>query len=355
MNNSWISDISGAFFKEKKKLLQDDYDLKSISINDDLLKWDISAEIANEKMNTEKRIYDIVFWWDVINYNERSKENWMINHWVNISSEQMIKILGIDLSNIKWQKILDFWWGFSVLPFMTEWQDAEIIIIDPTFSNWIKWVELEKNIKNIYKRMEHLSRGLITKYEEYNEYTSIRDHLDRLDNDIDYYNRNKHLRNHLYNHLWEVELDLRNKDKRIEWFYNSLEVSKQINQELGKWENISDYYTYENNQSLIWWQYKWDWETKLKIITSTQDYGIEHNSIDKIIVSHVITKLTVNTEEIINQLYNFLKPWGKLYITENWIKEEVLKLDGHVYNDFDLEIFDPETHHEKTVLILTKK
>jgi hypothetical protein len=32
-----------------------------------------------------------------------------------------------------------------------------------------------------------------------------------------------------------------------------------------------------------------------------------------------------------------------------------LKLDGHVYNDFDLEIFDPETHHEKTVLILTKK
>ncbi len=294
----------------------------------DLLNWWQHQDFVQEQI-------DLILSWWVINYDDRVSDSPIINNWLNISYEDMLKHLWINLLQLEGKNIVDLWWWFSILPFLFNWMTWTISIVDPIFRNWII-KHLESNKNQLFKNIWKLENKIIDFQVKLN---SNQDFIDYLDISII-------SECNLFNSYTSENNKIINSIKKLE---NAINTYKKILIELSYWDNFNEYESYLSTN----WLYLW--ETNLKLITDIEldNYWIEEKTADIIFINHVITKSTVDPFKMLDNAFNILKKWWKCYITEN----DFISIDNceWVYNNFYINSYQIKTPYNKTICVLEKK
>lgn len=256
-----------------------------------LVSKNINWAYTNDQVNK-------VLSWEVLNpkeYKDKPKDNTAIN----LSTKKLLDIQGINIEDLVWKKILDIWWGFTGLPFLMNWLEADIDIVDPVFLNNLS-IEISRNKQKIM--------WLIPEFDEKN-YKAYKN--------------------------WET--------KKQEYLYNLNFEFNNILSDIRGWEQ---YYRWKNFSI---------WDTKVNVYPNTWEEidFINIESKDIIFINHTITKNQVDPHTLLNKAYELLKKWWKIYITESG------KLDYWLFKmwneEFNIEVIDSYYLNEKTILILEKK
>jgi SAM-dependent methyltransferase len=248
---------------------------------------------TNEQIN---RVLD----WDILDPFEdknRPKDNTAIN----LSPKTLLSLQWLSISDLEWKKIIDIWAGFTWIPFLLDWLDAEYNVVDPIFATDLL-IEITRNKKKIL--------DLVSKFDEIN---------------YDFYKK------------WETD--------KQKYYYNLNYEFNNILSDLGQWESVNDFNFIK-------------WKTKIKIHPTTWEEisEIEDNTVDIIFINHTITKIQVNPYKLLEKAYKLLKVWGKIYITENW-NFNFTNFNLANFWEFETEVIktDNEGFNNRTILILEKK
>lgn len=218
---------------------------------------------------------------------------------INLSVKTLIEKIGISKEEFENKKILDIWCWFTWLPFLLKDLNVELTIVDPIFSSNIIY-EIERNKSQLFNLFDEFNQHNYNAYKKWEK-----------DRQSYYYNLNYEF-NNIYSDLlnWEKQSKLKEDNKKN---FNLLPIPA---------ENITT---------------------------------IEKKSIDIVFINHTITKLQIDSHKVLNKIYELLKHWWKLYITESWdINYDNFK---KVNKDFNLEIkrLSNNWYDKKTVLILEKR
>lgn len=298
----------------------------------------LSLMHQQKSLLTQTEVDTILGGW-VLDFHERKQGSKSVNTWLNISYEQMLLELGLDIKQFEWKTIMDLWWGLSTLPFLMNGKVADIKIVDPVFDKDLDEVVESNNEKILWFIKTNLEIQL--KYQaEFEKYNPM---LNQYSPD-DYQTRDLFFT--LLDKLNELQSKIKFK-KRYIW------EMKKILAEVSLWQDIMyDFDIIEQLKSETWYSF---WNTNTQIITDidTPYYGLEKNTLDYILINHVITKSTVSPFQILETSYELLKPGGKIYITEN----DFLSVEQweKVFEKFDLKIMRNSFTNKKTIFTLTKK
>jgi len=257
---------------------------------------------VDQRQTLTKEEFNKILNWDYLSY-EDTLEGWKINTWYNISYKEMLNLLEITQENLEGKTIVDIWWGFSFLPFFMDWKKSDIKIVDPIFNQHIRNY-IYSNIEAINKKIAILNK-VITKKE--GEISALR----LKEADLDVTNIQERW---IYSHFeWEI-LKLSN---ILEDAKKGIKSWYKIITELEYWKELSDI-EINNLLSEKWWKL---WNTQVQLLVSWWENisWIDEDSVDVIIINHVITKATVNPNTLLSTVSRLLKKGGKIYITENGI------------------------------------
>jgi len=266
--------------------------------------WDIftkkkhSLVMKNVNGTYTKKQVSKVLWWEVLdpkNPDNIPKDNTAIN----LSINKLLELQGIDIYSLEWKKILDIWAWFTSLPFLLDWINTELNIVDPIFDTNVK-NEIIRNKNAIFDKIETFDKK---NYEQYK--------------------------------AWNNE--------RQEYLYKLNTEFNNILSGLSKWEKI-DFTKKSFSQ----------WNTNINIlpIAGEKINTIDNGAMDLIFINHTITKNQVDPYILLNKAYDLLKVGWKIYITESW------KLDFSYFElinkEFKVDIIDSYYLNDKTILILEK-
>jgi len=266
--------------------------------------WDIftkkkhSLVMKNVNDAYTKKQVSKVLWWEVLdpkNSDNIPKDNTAIN----LSINKLLELQGIDIYSLEGKKILDIWAWFTSLPFLLDWINTELNIVDPIFDTNVK-NEIIRNKNAIFDKIETFDKK---NYEQYK--------------------------------AWNNE--------RQEYLYKLNTEFNNILSGLYKWEKI-DFTKKSFSQ----------WNTNINIfpIAGEKINTIDNGSMDLIFINHTITKNQVDPYILLNKAYDLLKISWKIYITESW------KLDFSYFElinkEFKVDIIDSYYLNDKTILILEK-
>ncbi|MDP2091237.1 MAG: hypothetical protein Q8K30_06605 [Candidatus Gracilibacteria bacterium] len=95
---------------------------------------------------------DLILSGGVIDYDTRVSESEIINNGSNISYEDMLKYLGINVLQLEGKNIVDIGGGFSIIPFLFNGMKGNISIVDPIFKN-----DILKHLNSNKKQINNLS------------------------------------------------------------------------------------------------------------------------------------------------------------------------------------------------------
>jgi len=297
-------------------------------------KKEVSPVIEQYQDSTKEKI-DKISNLKCLSY-EATLEGWKINTWYNISYQESLNLLGLEQDDLEKKTIVDIWWGFSFLPFFMDWKESTIKIVDPIFKQDISGY-IYSNIEAINKKITILNEIITKKEEQISE-------LILKEADLDITNTQDKLKySYFEREIWIFSTIIKNNKERIK----SLD---QIINELKYWIVLSDN-KINSLLSLNWWKL---WNTKIELIPTWWEdiIWIENNSIDIIIINHVITKPTVNPNILLSNANKLLKEWWKIYITENNIIE--FEENKSLYEGFHIEVQYIHWIQNKTIFILTK-
>lgn len=218
------------------------------------------------------------------------------NNAINLSIKTLINKIWIKLEDFAEKKIVDIWCWFTWLPFLLKDINVDLTIVDPIFSSNVIF-EIERNKNELLE--------ILQKFDNHNYET-----YKRWDDQDYYYSLNNEF-NNIYSDLlaWEKKYK---KDSNENYNFSIIPMPA---------ENIT---------------------------------SIENNSIDVVFINHTITKLQIDSYKAFDKMYNRLKEWWKLYITESW---SIDYADFKVVNTkFKVNIKHLSNcwKDEKTILILTK-
>jgi hypothetical protein len=144
---------------------------------------------TNEQIN---RVLD----WDILDPFEdknRPKDNTAIN----LSPKTLLSLQWLSVSDLEWKKIIDIWAGFTWIPFLLDWLDAEYNVVDPIFTTDLL-IEITRNKRKIL--------DLVSKFDEIN---------------YNFYKK------------WETD--------KQEYYYNLNYEFNNILSDLGQWESVIDF------------------------------------------------------------------------------------------------------------------